>query len=156
MHEIKYTCFQGLKYILGDGKKIRFWFDVWLGECPLKIRFNNLFEISREQKWMVSKVLEGGGGRINLSFRSRFGDRESLEWEELEECLSRVHLSEDKDNIWWALTKNGQFSVALLYKHCASSGVTNVRMEEMWNERNTSESVKFLMADILGENLDNR
>jgi hypothetical protein len=91
-----------------------------------------------------------------LSFRSRFGDRESLEWEELEECLSRVHLSEDKDNIWWALTKNEQFSVALLYKHCASSGVTNVRMEEMWNERNTSESVKFLMADILGENLDNR
>jgi hypothetical protein len=66
MHEIKYTCFQGLKYILGDGKKIRFWFDVWLGECPLKIRFNNLFEISREQKWMVSKVLEGGGGEDQL------------------------------------------------------------------------------------------
>jgi hypothetical protein len=31
-----------------------------------------------------------GGGRINLSFRRRFGDNEILEWEELEECLSMI------------------------------------------------------------------
>jgi hypothetical protein len=35
LHAIKYTCLQGLKYILGNGKKIRLWYDVWLGECPL-------------------------------------------------------------------------------------------------------------------------
>jgi hypothetical protein len=33
-----------------NGNKIRFWFDVWLGECPFKIRFNCLFDIAREQK----------------------------------------------------------------------------------------------------------
>jgi hypothetical protein len=50
---------------VGNGKKTRFWFDVWLGDCLFKIRFNNLFDIAREQKWEVSKVLEGvgwGGG----------------------------------------------------------------------------------------------
>jgi hypothetical protein len=48
--------------VLGNGKKIRFWLDVWVGECPFKIRFNNLFEISREQKWEVRKVFFWGGG----------------------------------------------------------------------------------------------
>jgi hypothetical protein len=83
----------------------------------------------------VSKVLGGGGGGTNLSFRRRFGDRETLEWEELEECLNSVQLSEEVDTICWALTKNRQFSIASLYKHCASSGVIDVRMEEMWNAR---------------------
>jgi hypothetical protein len=56
-----------------------------------------------------------------MSFRRRFGDKEILEWEELEECLSMVQLSEE-DTVCWALTKNGQFSVASLYKHCAFLG----------------------------------
>jgi hypothetical protein len=34
-----------------------------------------------------------------------------------------------------ALTKNGQFPVTSLYKHCAFSGVIDVRMEELWNAR---------------------
>jgi hypothetical protein len=44
---------------VGSGKKIRFWFDVWLDECPLRVMFSGLFEISIEQKWNVNKVLEG-------------------------------------------------------------------------------------------------
>jgi hypothetical protein len=52
--------------VLGNGKKIRFWLDVWVGECLFKTRFNNIFEIFREQKWEVSKVLEGGGSICHL------------------------------------------------------------------------------------------
>jgi hypothetical protein len=72
LHKIKYTCQKGLKYVVGNGRKVRFWEDVWLGECPLKLRFNRLYEISREQKWVVAKVLERG--EINLSFRRRLGN----------------------------------------------------------------------------------
>jgi hypothetical protein len=46
--------------LVDDERKIRFWEDVWLGECPLRIRFNELFEISREQRWVAARVLEGG------------------------------------------------------------------------------------------------
>jgi hypothetical protein len=63
---------------VGNGRKIRHWYDVWLGEYPLKIRFNRLFEISREQKWVVTRVLEERGGMINLSFRRRLGELETL------------------------------------------------------------------------------
>jgi hypothetical protein len=72
-----------------------------------------------------------GGGGVNLSFRRRFGDKEILEWEELEEWLSMIQLSEEEDIAYWASTKNGKFSVASLYKHCAFPGVADVRMNEM-------------------------
>jgi hypothetical protein len=119
--------------VVGNGRKIKFWEDVWLGDCPLRIRFNKLYEISREQKWVVARVLEGD--EINLCFRRRRGDLEIKEWEDLEECLSRVHLTDEEDTVRWALTKNGQFSVASLYKHCVFSGVIDMRMEELWHSK---------------------
>jgi hypothetical protein len=130
------------KHVVGNGWKARFCEDVWLGECPLKLRFDRLYEISREQKWVVAKVVERD--EINLPFRRRLGDLETREWEELEECLSRVHLSEEEDTIKWALTKNGLFSVASLYKHCAFSGVVDVRMEELWNSKIPLKMKKFV------------
>jgi hypothetical protein len=61
----------------GNGKKTRFWHEVCLGECPLKIRFNKLFEICKQQNWEVARVLQGGV--INLTFRRNFGNVEILE-----------------------------------------------------------------------------
>jgi S-adenosylmethionine:diacylglycerol 3-amino-3-carboxypropyl transferase len=60
---------------------------------------------------------------------------EIKEWEELEECLSRVYLTDEDDTVRWALTKNGQFSVASLYKHCVFSGVIDMRIEELWHSK---------------------
>jgi hypothetical protein len=63
--------------VVGNGKKPRFWHEVWLGECPLRIKFNKLFVIYKQQNWEVARVLDGGG--INLSFRRNFGSDEILE-----------------------------------------------------------------------------
>jgi hypothetical protein len=32
--ESKGTCQKELKYVVGDDKKMRFWYEVWLRECP--------------------------------------------------------------------------------------------------------------------------
>jgi hypothetical protein len=133
IHEAKDTCLKGLKYIVGDGKKMRFRLDVWLGECPLKLRFSKLFQISLCKNWVVAQVLEGGG--INLDFRRNLEEEDRLEWEELMECLSGIHLGSNTDTIKWCLTSNGQFSIASLYLHCAFSGVVDTRMEEMWTTK---------------------
>jgi hypothetical protein len=37
-----------MKYILGDGKRIRFWYEVWLGECPLRVKCSKLFNICNQ------------------------------------------------------------------------------------------------------------
>jgi hypothetical protein len=67
-----------------------------------------------------------------VSFRRRLGELETLE---SEECLSTLQLNEDDDSVQWDLTKNDQFSVASLYKHCAFLGVIDVRMEELWHTK---------------------
>jgi hypothetical protein len=39
----------GLKYTLGNGRKIRFWIDTWSGGCGLNLMFPNLFAICNQQ-----------------------------------------------------------------------------------------------------------
>jgi hypothetical protein len=86
-----HTCQSGLKYVVGNGKKARFW--VWLGECPLKIRFNRLFSICKQQNWEVARVLKDR--EINLIFRKNFDNEESIEWEELEGELEEIQLNNE-------------------------------------------------------------
>lgn len=40
---------RGTKWRVGNGQKVRFWQDIWLGSCPLKIQFPRLYRISRQQ-----------------------------------------------------------------------------------------------------------
>jgi hypothetical protein len=63
-----------MKYIVGNGNKIRFWHEVWLRECPLRIRYEKLYNICKQQFWEVSRVLRGGD--INLAFRRNFDNSE--------------------------------------------------------------------------------
>jgi hypothetical protein len=50
----------GMKYIHGNGRKIIFWHEVWLGECPLRIKYVKLYNICNQQEWEVSRVLGVG------------------------------------------------------------------------------------------------
>jgi hypothetical protein len=104
-----------------------------MGECHLKLRFSRLFQISLCQDWVVVQVLEGGG--IHLEFRRNLEAEDRLEWEELLECLSNIHLTKNIDTIKWCIIPNGQFSIASLYRRCSFSGVTDARMEEMWRTK---------------------
>jgi hypothetical protein len=46
-----------------------------LTECPLKIRFQELFVICNQKEWSVFKVMRDVGGR-KLTFRRNFGNVE--------------------------------------------------------------------------------
>jgi hypothetical protein len=37
LHDIKFTCQRGMKYIVGSGRKHRIWHEVWMGDYPLRI-----------------------------------------------------------------------------------------------------------------------
>uniref|UniRef100_A0A0A9D099 Reverse transcriptase zinc-binding domain-containing protein n=1 Tax=Arundo donax TaxID=35708 RepID=A0A0A9D099_ARUDO len=80
LHLIKKYTSQGLVYVLGN-RRIRFWLDVWLDYCPLKIRFHRLFKICNQQDALVHKVLRNN--EVNLTFRRVLGQREIEEWGEL-------------------------------------------------------------------------
>jgi hypothetical protein len=50
------------------GQQTRFWHDCWCWvECPLKIRFHNLFRISTNQEIEVAKAFEQGQFRRQIN-----------------------------------------------------------------------------------------
>jgi hypothetical protein len=121
---------RGLAHIVNNGKKARFWKDVWLGICPLKIQFSNLFAISNQQGCSVAEAL--GSGEINLTFKRNFQEIDVMEWEELTTLLSVVALLEEPDSARWALEKDGNFSTSSLYRELTFPGVINTWMMDIW------------------------
>jgi hypothetical protein len=111
--DIREDCKRGFKYIVGDGRKIRFWHDIRSCGCPLKIVFPHLFEICNQQDWSVCRVWNPEFG--DLTFRRNFGVREAAEFSDLMELINSVTLSETRDSVHWVLEKSGSFSTSSLY-----------------------------------------
>lgn len=133
LHEIKDEFSQGLKYILGDGKKIRFWIDVWIGECPLKITYDNIFKICEQQNATIREIFDGSNW--NLTFRRNYGPREMMEWDELLQDLKDVRLKDEPDNIRWMLESSGKYTVRSLYKHLLNPGARYSAMTGFWEAK---------------------
>ena len=57
-----------IQYDVGDGTHVKFWDDVWCGDCPLKEAFLDLYNISRTRDASVSEVIQ---------FRRLVNDQES-------------------------------------------------------------------------------
>jgi hypothetical protein len=45
---------------VGDGRQTKFWHDVWLGGVPLRISYQELFQVSRDPRAMVVDFVEEG------------------------------------------------------------------------------------------------
>ncbi|PUZ46519.1 hypothetical protein GQ55_7G086200 [Panicum hallii var. hallii] len=129
-HEVKSSCQRGLKHAVNDGKKTRFWHDVWLGECPLRISFSNFFEMYHQQNCSVHQAL--GTGEVDLKFRRNFAGMEEIEWEGLLRRVEDVVISHSPDSVTWALERSGLFTTSSLYRELQFPGVTNRYMMDIW------------------------
>jgi hypothetical protein len=124
---------RGMSYVIGDGKKARFWRDVWIGNCTLRVCFPELFEICNQQEWTVHKVLRDGG--LNLTFRRNFRLSHTSEWEDLVMLVEGINLSQTPDTVKWNLEKSGLFSTALLYRELMFPRVVNKWMMCIWRAK---------------------
>jgi hypothetical protein len=121
---------RGVKYTLGNGRKIRFWLDTWSGGCGLNLVFPNLYAICNQQEWTIDRVMRGG--KINLTFRRGFGAVEENEWGELVDLAERVNITQQLDSVCWNLESSGKFTTASLYKELTFPGVSNTWMLNIW------------------------
>jgi len=55
---------------LGDGKKVKFWEDIWVGDQSLKDKYSRLFSISKCKKSTMAEV--GVGEQKNPIYISRW------------------------------------------------------------------------------------
>jgi hypothetical protein len=53
-------------FIMQDGKEIKFWEDIWLGDTTLKVQYPNLFHIVRRKSATVAEILSVRP--LNVSF----------------------------------------------------------------------------------------
>jgi hypothetical protein len=121
---------RGVKYILGNGRKIRFWLDTWSGGCGLNLVFPNLYAICNQQEWTIDRVMRNGN--INLTFRRGFGSVEENEWGDLVELAERVNITQQLDSVSWSLERSRNFTTASLYKELTFPGIMNNRMLNIW------------------------
>lgn len=59
----------------------------------------------------------------DLDLRRRLGNEEVAEWDDLQEALSLVNLSEADDVVIWALEAKGTFTTKSLYRMMKNGGV---------------------------------
>lgn len=131
--EVKEWCSRGLVYLLGGGKKIRFWYDVWVGGCPLNLVFPNIFDICNQQEGTVHRILSNIS--TNLTFRRSFGLVEQNEFLELLQILEGVSLSDGKGSVKWILEKSGVFCTSSMYRELTFTGCTNRWLMCVWRSK---------------------
>ena len=64
---------------IGNGRRTRFWWDIWVGDSKLKDLFPLLFRIATHNSVVVADLWErqgGGGGGWEVHFRKSFQDWE--------------------------------------------------------------------------------
>lgn len=95
---------RGISWIVGNGKRVRFWMDVWLHSCSLRVSFPRLFRICRQQEASIAEMF---GLDWLLDLRRRLGPEEVEEWNTHMQALEVVQISDRDDCLVWALEGSG-------------------------------------------------
>nr|GEX54670.1 RNA-directed DNA polymerase, eukaryota [Tanacetum cinerariifolium] len=88
----------------GDGHNIRFWYDFWVFDQPLRVRFPRLFALETDKESTVASKF--GSSSKDASFRRSVRDGVELQqWDDLNSVSGYVTLSASKDR--WICDLNG-------------------------------------------------
>lgn len=138
----------GSRWVVGDGTKMRFWKDSWLGTFPLAIQFLDLYYIGREQCNTISQLWDLQV--LKISFERVFDEQMMLRWYELEELAKSITLSHDCVSLVWQYESFGQYSSSSLYTIINFRGVTpGCVLTCSVENHSSSSSACFSLAVIL-------
>jgi hypothetical protein len=132
LNKIKHYFKLGSRFLVGNGRKTFFWTDRWLGESPLAVRFERLFDICTSKEITVAEALPVSA--TSLQFRRSFGPLELDLWAALVQETSSVELSSTEDSVRWDLEPNGRFSVSSLY-HKINQGPSLPHEAILWSAK---------------------
>ncbi|GKV27657.1 hypothetical protein SLEP1_g36796 [Rubroshorea leprosula] len=115
---------EGFKWEVGEGNKVVFWSERWMGVKSLRDLFPRLFALSVKKEGKVSEMgsWEEGKWRWQLEWRRGTLGREKDEEEMLEKMLEGVNLKEGAGDVWkWIHGLDGKYGVKIAYDFLASS-----------------------------------
>ncbi|KAD4179295.1 hypothetical protein E3N88_27886 [Mikania micrantha] len=105
------------KGVVGDGRSLKFWSDLWIGEIPLCFKFKKLFKLERNKLCSIHERMSIASTGQELKWEwSRVPNEEQQkeELEALEALLSDLKLSTNKDRWVWLGSNDMVFSVKSL------------------------------------------
>jgi len=115
------------------GVQTSFWHDTWLGDCFLRIKFEQLYKFCRDPQVTVDRVLRDGF--VHVEFRRSLNQQESREWARLVEFLAHVSLCKGRDQMSWVLEKSDSYSTRSLYKALTFGGIESCFLKDIWKAR---------------------
>ncbi|GMI90228.1 hypothetical protein like AT4G29090 [Hibiscus trionum] len=108
------TLRKNLGIKIGNGKNIKFWSDIWLGDTSLQVRFPRIFALATNKLCYIADVGRRGpsGWSWEIQLRRNVFDWERLQWADLLNCLNSVPIQGlEHDWIQWRGSTDGCFSV---------------------------------------------
>jgi hypothetical protein len=120
----------GIKWVVGNGRRVRSWEDNWFGNSSLAIQFWSLYVINDQHEKTISQAWDGQV--LRLSFRRSISENLMNMWYELLGIVKNLNLQEDDDKIMWSFSSNGKFSVQSLYAVINHRGVVPVYVSAVW------------------------
>ena len=130
-----YLVSSRLSFMVGNGRRMRFWKDNWCGALPFCVYFPSLFALAVSKDAWVNDVWSStnGGGSWSPDFSRPFNDWEVDEVDRFLLSLNRKSVQRDEeDRVLWKETKCGKFSVTSLYKALEPSSTISFPSNIIW------------------------
>jgi len=121
----------GYMWKIGNGQKVKFWEDNWLGSSSLAIQFWKLYEIVNEKSHTVCELWDGTN--LRCSFRRTVSEQLMNDWNEVVQLASTITFSFEEDTMIWRFSSNGIYSSQSLYKIINFRGVMPVHISAVWS-----------------------
>ena len=130
--QIRHNC----SFEVGNGRKVRFWEDVWCSEAPLCSSFPSLYEVASSKGDMLADLWEtnGTGGGWNFRFERHVNDWELEQAQRFICTVSTKSLNLlSVDRIWGNGANDGMFSVKSSYDLYEGGRQHLVLVKMIWN-----------------------
>lgn len=124
-----------------SGTQTKFWHHL-VGGCPLRICFQNLFQVAANPEISVADACSEG--QWVIEFRRQIVGRLGEEWQQLQLILGDITLTEGRDRVYWGLEQSGKYTSRSLYKLMTTGGVRDMQMMMIW-KCNIPFKVKIFM-----------
>ncbi|WVZ50554.1 hypothetical protein U9M48_001796 [Paspalum notatum var. saurae] len=121
----------GFRWKIGDGKRVKFWEDNWLGTSSLATQFWDLYVLVNKKSGTVAELWDGEN--LKCTFRRTVSEEMFNSWLEVVQLATTIVLTQDEDSLIWQFTSSRVYSSQSLYKLVNFRGVHPVLVPSLWD-----------------------
>jgi hypothetical protein len=87
----------GYKWLVGNGRSIKFWEDSWYGNAPLAVIYWDVYMLVNQQTQTISELWDGQ--QLKCTFRRIFYDDLMAQWLEIIEIAKEINFNDSPDQL---------------------------------------------------------